>query len=175
MQFQVKELIYLPNLLTYLRFVFMPVMYYLLTVDKVSLAVILGLVAMLTDIWDGILARRLKQSSEIGKILDPLVDKITIALFSIYAVIHKGFPAWAAGAIIGRDLVIILLGLVFAGRVNQIPTSNFLGKITALSWGVLLVIYVLELDWAKPFLLIVCLILLAASVFSYARRFSRLA
>jgi cardiolipin synthase len=174
MRFRAREFLLIPNLLTYVRLLLLPLMYYLLTKGEVIWAVVLGLVAMLTDIFDGILARKLNQTSEIGKILDPLVDKMTIALFSIYAVIHKGFPLWAAAAVIGRDVLILLSAVIFASRAKQIPTSNFLGRITALSWGVLLVIYVLELMPVRAFFLVLSLLLLAASILSYARRWLKL-
>lgn len=170
MRFQAREFLYLPNLLTYLRILLIPVIYHLLREDQLAWPAILGAFLMATDILDGILARRLNQISELGKILDPLSDKIAIAIFAIYAVIHRDFPLWAAALIIGRDVLIILLVPIFAGKTNQIPVSNFLGKITALSWGILLTVYVLDWEPIKPIWLLLSVILLGASGFSYGRK-----
>jgi len=129
---------------------------------------------MVSDILDGISARKLKESSELGKLLDPLTDKIAIGAFAIYVVLQADFPLWAAALIIGRDILIILLGLIFSQKTKEIPTSNFLGKITALSWGILLVFYVVRWEGGKIPFLVLSLILLGASVVSYSLRLTRM-
>ena len=171
MRFSRRELFFVPNLLTYLRVILIPIIYYALTRGQLPAAALLGGLAMLTDIFDGVLARKLNQNSELGKILDPLTDKIFIALFVIYVVRHRDFPVWAAALIISRDVLIITLGVIFSGRHKQIPVSNFLGKVTALSWGILLVVYVMEWENLKIPALGLSVALLSASVFSYANRF----
>lgn len=171
MRFQPRELFFLPNLLTFFRTALIPVVYHLLIKDQITWAVGLGAFMMATDILDGLLARKLNQASELGKILDPLSDKAAIALFSIYAVIHKDFPLWAAALIIGRDLAIILVGVLFSRKTNQIPVSNFLGKITTLSWGILLLVYVVGWKTGQAPFLILSLSLWAASVYSYTHAF----
>ncbi|OGC91646.1 MAG: hypothetical protein A2142_08665 [candidate division Zixibacteria bacterium RBG_16_48_11] len=171
MRIQLPELFFLPNLLTFLRTALIPVVYYLLLENQIAWAVGLGAFMMATDILDGLLARKLNQASELGKILDPLSDKAAIALFSIYVVIYKGFPLWAAALIIARDLGIILTGVLFSRKTKQVPVSNFLGKITALSWGILLVVYVVGWKTGQAPLLILSLVLWAASVYSYTRTF----
>ncbi len=170
MRFHPRELFYIPNLLTYQRLVLIPLILIYLREHNLLAASLLGGAAMLSDILDGVLARRLNESSELGKILDPLTDKIAIALFAIYAVLEADFPIWAAGLIIARDMLIIILGIVFSRRAKEIPVSNFLGKITALSWGMLLLVYVVDWETGKIPFLALSLFLLAASVISYARR-----
>lgn len=170
MRFQARELFFVPNLLTYFRIVLIPLIFYYLEEQNFLLAAVLGGGAMVSDILDGTLARRLNESSELGKILDPLTDKIAIGAFAVYIVLHANFPAWAAALIIGRDLLIIILGLIFSGKTKEIPASNFLGKITALSWGILLVVYVVRWEGGKIPFLVLSLILLGASVVSYGGR-----
>jgi CDP-diacylglycerol--glycerol-3-phosphate 3-phosphatidyltransferase len=170
MRFNLRELIYIPNLLTYQRLVLIPLILIYLREHNLLAASLLGGTAMLSDILDGVLARRLNESTELGKILDPLTDKIALAVFAIYAVWQADLPIWAAGLIIGRDILIIFLGIVYAQRVKEIPVSNFLGKITALSWGLLLLVYVVKWEKGQLPLMWLSLVLLLASVISYARR-----
>ncbi len=174
MRFQARELFFVPNLLTYLRIVLIPLIFYYLTEQNLLMAAVLGGWAMVSDILDGILARKLKESSELGKILDPLTDKIAIGAFAIYVVLQADFPLWAAALVIGRDVLIILLGIAFSRKTREIPTSNFLGKITALSWGILLVVYVVRWEGGKIPFLVLSLILLGASVVSYAGRLMKI-
>ena len=174
MRFQARELFFVPNLLTYFRIVLIPLIFYYLEEQNFLWAAVLGGGTMVSDILDGILARKLNQSSELGKILDPLTDKIAIGAFAAYTALTADFPLWAAALIIGRDVLIILLGLIFSRKTKEIPTSNFLGKITALSWGILLVVYVVRWEAGKMPFLMLSVILLAASIISYGARLIRL-
>ena len=72
----------LPNLLSLLRILIIPVLVYLLNyTDRASslIAALLFLLASITDYFDGYLARRTKTVSDLGKILDPLADKLIVA------------------------------------------------------------------------------------------------
>ena len=72
----------IPNLLSLFRILIIPVLVYLLTFpDRPSslFAAVLFLVASVTDYFDGYLARRNKTVSDLGKILDPLADKLMVA------------------------------------------------------------------------------------------------
>ena len=167
MRFHSRELFYVPNLLTYLRIFLIPLTYLYLLEKRWALAAGLGITAMLSDILDGIIARKTQENSDLGKILDPLTDKLAIAVFALYAVWQAGFPLWAAGLIIGRDVSILLAGIIFSSRTKEIPVSNFLGKITALCWGILLLVYVVDWEAGKIPFLVLSVILLIASIGSY--------
>ncbi|MCI0532159.1 MAG: CDP-alcohol phosphatidyltransferase family protein [candidate division Zixibacteria bacterium] len=171
MRVQKKEFFYLSNLLTLSRILLFPVIFFCLTREYIFAAVVLGATALTTDILDGIIARRLGQISELGKIVDPLADKFGIALFTVYAVMHREFPVWAAVLILGRDLIIVGLGVIYSKKTNLIPVSNMWGKLAAFGWGLLLLVYLVRWDSLKPSLLAICIILVGVSVFLYGRRF----
>jgi len=170
MRIHSRELLYVPNLLTYLRIFLIPLIYLYLLEKKWALAAGLGVIAMLSDILDGIVARKRQENSDLGKILDPLTDKLAIAVFALYAVWQAGFPLWAAGLIIGRDVIILWAGIIFSRRTREIPVSNFLGKITALCWGILLLVYVVNWEAGKIPFLVLSVGLLGASLVSYIIR-----
>ena len=69
-------------------------------------ALILFLVAGLTDFIDGEIARRYGVITNFGKLMDPLVDKIMMAAAFISLVPLKAVPAWAATAVVARDFLI---------------------------------------------------------------------
>jgi len=86
--------------------------------------------AILTDKFDGVLARKLRQESELGKILDPLADKIGIAGVAL-VMLHLGdIPLWFVAALILRDAVIFLGGITIKATRGVVLTSNLYGKWT---------------------------------------------
>ena len=107
----------LPNLLSLFRIAIIPVLVYLLTfTDPISglLAAFLFLVAALTDFFDGYLARRYFTVSNLGKILDPLADKLMIVttLIMLAAMDRAGepaVPAWLVVIIVARETGVTLL------------------------------------------------------------------
>ena len=107
----------LPNLLSLFRIAIIPVLVYLLTfTDSASglLAAFLFLLAALTDYFDGYLARRYRSVSNIGKILDPLADKLIIVatlimLTAMDRVGEPGVPAWLVVLVVARETAVTLL------------------------------------------------------------------
>ncbi len=166
-----KEIFYLPNILTYLRLLSLPLIYNFLVKENLFAVVLLTLLGICTDIFDGILARKFNQASNLGKILDPLVDKIAIGIFAIYALLHKDFPLWAVVFVILKDLLILVGGLLTLNRIKEIPISDLLGKLTALGWTLCILSYILEFNIAKQICLAIALVLTAVSIFGYFRKF----
>jgi CDP-diacylglycerol--glycerol-3-phosphate 3-phosphatidyltransferase len=125
----------LPNLLSLFRILIIPVLVYLLTfVDPISAlwAACLFLIASVTDYFDGYLARRNKSVSEVGKILDPLADKLMVAstlimLAAIDRPDEPSVPAWLVVVILAREsAVTVIRGIALTeGIVMQ---SESLGK-----------------------------------------------
>ncbi|MGH8004901.1 MAG: CDP-alcohol phosphatidyltransferase family protein, partial [Limisphaerales bacterium] len=136
---KIGPVVNLPNLLSVARLGLLPVFLLLLTVESSTArlwAYFLGVFGLLSDVLDGYLARRLNQVTEFGKILDPISDKIVVAAITIFAVLEKNFPLWLAFLILGRDVLIILLALIWKNKLTFIPTSNLIGKLAALSVAV---------------------------------------
>jgi CDP-diacylglycerol---glycerol-3-phosphate 3-phosphatidyltransferase len=125
----------IPNLLSLCRILIIPVLVYLLTFpDRWSslLAAVLFLVASVTDYFDGYLARRNKSVSDLGKILDPLADKLMVAsalimLAAIDRPQEPSVPAWLVVVVLARETAVtVLRGIALTeGIVMQAET---LGK-----------------------------------------------
>ena len=151
----------------------MPLIYYFLVKENLWAVGLLSLFGISTDLLDGIIARNLNQISNLGKILDPLVDKIAIAIFAIYVVLYKEFPLGVALIVVLKDLAIIMGGLLMLKKAQLIPTSDLWGKITALTWAFCILTYILNLNLFKPVLLAAGLILTLFSAISYLKKFLR--
>ena len=118
----------LPNILTIFRIVVTPLIVWLLigfegfTLHMV--AFILFLIASLTDLFDGMLARKLQVVTEFGKFMDPLADKILVNSTFITLNILDVMPIWITAVVILRDGVVTLLRWGMLSRGASMNTSQ---------------------------------------------------
>ncbi len=98
----------IPNTLTMMRIVIVPVFVMALVYDRYQYAITLFVIATVTDFLDGMIARRTGQKTPLGAFLDPLADKsILMTSFIIFAYL-KWIPLWLAVIVISRDIIIVL-------------------------------------------------------------------
>ena len=134
-----------PNLISAVRIALIPV-FVALIVDPdttgTGIVVFAGVVA--TDWVDGTIARRTGQVSELGKVLDPVADRLAIASGLAALIVHGSFPLWAGLLIIGRDLAVLVAGAVALRRFHTRIDVRFIGKVAtfclmvsipAIAWG----------------------------------------
>ncbi len=98
----------LPNFLTVLRIILVPVIVICLIQGLFKDALIIFVCAGITDALDGFFARVLKQKSVLGSYLDPLADKALIATTFIALAIIGAIPAWLTVIVISRDFIILI-------------------------------------------------------------------
>ena len=108
-----------------------------------TLALVLFIVAGITDYVDGEIARRYQLVTNFGKLMDPLVDKIMIAAAYISLVPLKAIPAWAATIIVARDFLVTGIRLLASSQGRVLPAES-LGKHKT-SWQIITVIFFLLL------------------------------
>jgi CDP-diacylglycerol--glycerol-3-phosphate 3-phosphatidyltransferase len=106
-------------------------------------ALVIFLIAGVTDFVDGEIARRYDWVTNFGKLMDPLVDKIMIAAAFISLVPLKAVPAWAATTVVARDFLITGLRMMASAKGQVLPAER-LGK-QKTSWQVVTVIFFLAL------------------------------
>ena len=108
-----------------------PVVYFFLTPmnHNREYAVFFTLLAVTTDALDGYFARLLNQESEIGRVIDPLADKIGVGIVVVLLVYFGDIPLWFAGAILLRDALIFCGGVIVKLRKGIILPPNMPGKI----------------------------------------------
>ncbi len=96
-----------PNLLSFLRLLGIPLfLYLLLVVQSDGWALVVLAVSAITDWADGKLARLLNQYSRLGELLDPVADRLYILATLVGFVVREFIPWWLAALIIGRDVVL---------------------------------------------------------------------
>lgn len=119
------------NLISIIRLVLTLPMAVALIERNITTSILIGVIAFMTDLLDGYLARKLKQVSEIGKIIDPLADKIFFGTVVIILVVQLYLPLWFVLVILIRDVLILAGGLYLKSKIDFVMPSNYLGKFTA--------------------------------------------
>jgi CDP-diacylglycerol--glycerol-3-phosphate 3-phosphatidyltransferase len=120
----------LPNILTMFRFLVIPVVLVTMGSNRMILnliAAVLFLVASLTDIVDGYIARKYNIVTNMGKILDPLADKLMVIIVLIMLIPMDRVPAWVVALIVFRETAVTSLRAVAAADGVVISASP-LGK-----------------------------------------------
>ncbi|MCX5894724.1 MAG: CDP-diacylglycerol--glycerol-3-phosphate 3-phosphatidyltransferase [Proteobacteria bacterium] len=130
--FKKKKVIFnIPNLLTLFRIVVIPCFFvlflYFPTKSFSLLASILFAMASLTDFLDGYIARRWKLETSLGKFLDPLADKLLVAVALIMLIPLGRVPPWMVAVIIGREILVTGLRVV-AVTDGVVISASKLGK-----------------------------------------------
>lgn len=98
----------IPNLISLLRIILVPVIVIFLIQEEYANALIAFSIAGITDALDGALARLLKKQTELGAFLDPLADKILLSTSFIALSIFGLIPVWLTVIVISRDLIIVI-------------------------------------------------------------------
>lgn len=177
-----RQFLYISNLLSAFRLVIVPLLFMLIYQKKYTIAVVIGCIAVISDILDGFFARLLNQHSELGYILDPIADKCAIGA-GIFALILSSpnleFPIWAFFAIILRDSAIVIGNVILAIKAKMITRSNLWGKCTSFSLSITVIIYLVSsleypfVNNIKIYLLYISLVFVVISFISYFRHMLR--
>ena len=162
----------LANLLSVLRVLLIPFLLYCIAQGPAAQlqAVLLLLIAGITDIGDGWVARRYNQVSRFGKILDPLADKIFLACLLGGLVLWRDFPLWLLGMLFVRDLGIVLMGGLLWRSQGLVIAANRWGKYTTFCMTLTALSYVVEAPSSlRTGLCLAAAVLVVVSSLSYAR------
>lgn len=136
-----KEILYVSNLISLSRFVLLGVTIFYFLRENYFVSIIFIVVIWISDLLDGYFARKRNEVSEMGKIIDPLADKICIAAIALAMMLKGILPIWFVSMAIFRDLIILFGGLYLKSRKNIVLQSNKLGKIAVFSIGFTLLMY----------------------------------
>jgi cardiolipin synthase (CMP-forming) len=121
---------HVPNALTLLRFLLIPVVVALLAQRGYGAAFVVFFVSALSDFADGVIARRWNARTRFGAIADPLADKLTMLAVTFMLAVQGLLPLWLVAAIVLRDMVIVGGALAYhyvVGRYDMAPA--FLSKL----------------------------------------------
>jgi cardiolipin synthase (CMP-forming) len=140
-----SAIVTVPNVLSFARIALVPVFWWLSVNERTRLwGIFLFALVVSTDWVDGYVARRTGQVSELGRILDPVADRLAIGAGLVTFAISGIFPFWAALLILVRDVAVLLGGAaVLWGRnirievrwIGKIATFSLMVAITWIAWG----------------------------------------
>jgi len=113
---------------------------YFLWTHQITLLLVTIVIAALTDIFDGFFARKRNEITELGKIIDPLADKMYVGAMTIGLYVLEYIPLWFFCVILGRDILILLGSYYVTKKTNKTLMSNYIGKATVILISITLIV-----------------------------------
>ena len=163
--FNKKDILTIPNLLSLLRLLMIPVIVWLYVKEKNYYAAT-GMVILsgATDIADGIIARKCNMVSDFGKILDPIADKLTQATLIICLSSKYPKMIWLVVLFAVKEFIMALLGYITIKSKNSVNSAKWYGKVSTFVLYVSMILMILIPD--LPIEIVNALTLLCAAILS---------
>ena len=161
----------IPNKITLIRVALIPLFATILLANipyykHMLAAFIFGLLSI-SDFFDGYIARKKRQVTEFGKLIDPIADKLLISTALIFLV-GKGVELWMAVAIISREVILTAVRIyLLPGRI-MVPASNF-GKAKTVLQSIAIIFALLKLPFSRHVMLAAVLLTLISGIEYLAR------
>lgn len=121
---------HIPNILTILRFIFIPFIVIAIAGEQYVLAIILFTLSSLTDVLDGFIARKFGFITDLGKLLDPLADKLTQISIIATLCIYQILPEWMIITLVMKELILFLGAAFLYKKRDVVVSSKWYGKAT---------------------------------------------
>ena len=175
----VKKYLTIPNLLSFFRILLVPafIVAYLRTPESGFVAVwpiIILVLSGVTDLFDGMIARKFNQVSDLGKMLDPVADKLTqIAVVACLTIRFR--QLWILLAVyIVKELAMVAGGLIVLKKKKQVPSAKWFGKTATFEFYCAMALFLVFPNFLEQHpaliavLMWITLVLLLFSLFMYA-------
>lgn len=171
--FSREQLLTIPNLMSVLRLAMIPIIIWLyIGKSDYRTAALLIIISGATDVADGFVARKFNMVSDLGKILDPMADKLTQIAIVICLTVHYSLMKILAAVFILKELVMIALGLLTMKRTDTVNSSKWYGKATTvfMYFTLMLLILVPKIPMqAANTMICICIVLILFSLLMYMR------
>lgn len=169
-----KFIKWVPNILTGIRFVLMPFIVLAIMKEEYIAGIVLYAISSITDIADGIIARKFNAITDIGKLFDPLADKLTQIMTLVALTVQNIIPIWIVIVMLVKELSLVI-GAGFLWNKKLVVSSKWYGKLTTvlLFIAVIFSLLIRIFNWYHFDIYIYILVLIFAfiSLASYARYF----
>lgn len=176
-----KEIFSIPNIMGYFRIILIPVFCYMYmnaeTKEEYFYAAAVVLISSLTDMFDGMVARKFNMITDLGKILDPVADKLTHAALAI-CVASKYPLMWVLiGLMVFKEGYMGIMGLKYLKKGRMMNGAMWFGKIcTATLFAGLLILFLFP--GLNPLLsrslIVLMMAVMVATLFMYFRMYGRM-
>ncbi|MEE1087120.1 MAG: CDP-alcohol phosphatidyltransferase family protein [Schaedlerella sp.] len=128
--FQLRDLFNIPNMLTILRIVLLPFIAWTYLHDKMMIAIFLLLISGISDILDGFIARKFNMTTAIGKVLDPISDKLTQWIILACLAIRFRYLLALFFLLFIKEMIMGLTGFYVVKKTGMVYSSRWHGKAT---------------------------------------------
>ena len=138
---------HIPNILTIIRFIFIPIILNFIFQGNYILGIIVFTISGLTDVLDGFIARKFNFVSNFGKLMDPLADKLTQISVLAALVSVKIIPVWILAIVVLKELIMVV-GASFLYGKNVVVYSKWYGKLATVLFYLAIVVslFIKQLD-----------------------------
>lgn len=161
----------LPNILTIIRLLLVPVFCVLLANGDNAAAVAVYLIASITDFFDGYLARKYKQVTSFGKFMDPLADKLLQVSALIILTIQHLMPAWITAIILVKEIFIGIGGVMLYKKYKIFAAADWYGKIATVLFYVAIAAVILKIQPYANFMVVIAFALAIFAFVMYLLRY----
>ena len=176
--FTKKNILTIPNFLSLLRILMIPIIVWLYLVEKnpyAAAAVVI--LSGLTDVADGIIARKFNMISDFGKILDPIADKLTqVALIVSLSMTYEKM-LWLVGLFIVKESIVSLLGYITLRNTDSVESAKWYGKLSTFvlyASIIALILFPSMPAWTTDAIIIFSSAVLCLSLVMYTRFFIKI-
>jgi CDP-diacylglycerol--glycerol-3-phosphate 3-phosphatidyltransferase len=172
MELRTREFFYPSNLLSLSRIIIIIPIIWLIRVNTATgnyALFALTLLGIATDYLDGFVSRKLNQVTDLGKALDPVADKICMALAMIALIVYRQFPIPLVVFLIYRDVIILLFSAIALRKDPHPVAANIFGKANTAIISLVILLFMMEWSgWFRTFLLLLGYASIFVSGISYA-------
>lgn len=173
MKLDKRQILTVPNLLSLLRLLMIPLFVYLYLNGYKRWTAAVLILSGITDVVDGFIARHFGQVSDIGKALDPIADKLTQA--AMLVCLMSGYPMMIVPFVLlaVKEIFAAVSGLIVIRRTGFVPGAEWHGKLTTMLLYGMMIIHVVWQDipgWMSNVLNSGCVVMMLLSLVLYARR-----
>ena len=128
-----SRILTIPNFLSLCRLAMVPVFLVFIIVGADFAALIVLVISSVTDYLDGTIARKFQQVTRLGQLLDPAADRLFIFAALVGLCVRDIIPLWLLVVIVGRDFMLLVLGIVLANHGYGPLPVHHLGKVATFS------------------------------------------
>jgi len=144
---------HIPNILSSLRILLIPFLIYFVLQGEMFFAALTLIFSGLSDLLDGCLARKFGWVSQIGKVLDPLADKLTqITICVLFALRFGGFVWLFFTILVCKEIVMLILGAYFYRKGVKLEGARLFGKVTTVLFYLAVIVIALIPTLSRCFL-----------------------
>ncbi len=158
---------YIPNYISVFRLLLIPLfIYYYFACRDITRAAVTFMVAGASDVVDGFLARRNNWTSNLGKILDPVADKLMQSTVLICLSLDKIIPWFITAVLIGKELLIVLGATRLIKKAHFYVQSGWYGKLAVVLFYAIVIVLMLVKGLSHDLQVVLSSLLIAAMLFA---------